>query len=389
MLKYNSVENVLLNDESTLSSNYNGQSGIINLGVWGNELMDVNIPKILAHEIGHTRKLYNTRDSEQDANGNWVNKREDSPYYHNNYDYINPKYTELLSPTVKVENNHDSELSEHYSDLLALRMALRDTGINRGWRLYTNRDVKRFANTYEGSQDRYLQYHPDFKQVRKALNRVWKDGGKFEVNSNNTTYVPFVLDNKMLQVDDNLGLQFYDVNDLVGISKKKSQSKTHLATINSPELTIIMPEFSSNEELTTTPTESIQEAPINGNHVFKHQGMNLGHMDALLQEAAKYGIFFRVTSGVRTGAKTKQGKTSYHALGQAIDITPIQGETYADLKYKIKNSPGFVKWMQDHGYGIFDETTPEVMKRTGASGAHWHIGKDRIAIQGLQQIING
>ena len=65
----------------------------------------------------------------------------------------------------------------------------------------------------------------------------------------------------------------------------------------------------------------------------------------------------------------------------------IQGETYADLKYKIKNSPGFVKWMQDRGYGIFDETTPEVMKRTGASGAHWHIGKDRVAIRGLQQIM--
>lgn len=222
----------------------------------------------------------------------------------------------------------------------------------------------------------------------EELNRILKDGGKFEVNSNNTAYIPFVLDNKMLQVDDNLGLQFHDVNDLIGIPKKKSKSKTHLTTNNSPELTVIMPEFSSNEELTTTPTESMQEAPINGNHVFKHQGMNLGHMDALLQEAAKYGIFFRVTSGVRTGAKTKQGKTSYHALGQAIDITPIQGETYADLKYKIKNSPGFVKWMQDRGYGIFDETTPEVMKRTGASGAHWHIGKDRVAIQGLQQIIN-
>jgi hypothetical protein len=44
--------------------------------------------------------------------------------------------------------------------------------------------------------------------------------------------------------------------------------------------------------------------------------------------------------------------------------------------------------MQYNGYGIFDETLPEVMKRTGASGAHWHIGKDRVAKQGLLKIIS-
>lgn len=124
-----------------------------------------------------------------------------------------------------------------------------------------------------------------------------------------------------------------------------------------------------------------------GKHVFKHKNMDVGNMKALLDEAAKYGISFRVTSGVRPGAKTKQGKTSHHAHGNAIDITPVKGETYADLANKIRNAPGFVKWMQDHGYGIYDETTPKVMARTGASGAHWHIGPDKVAIAGLKQIL--
>lgn len=142
----------------------------------------------------------------------------------------------------------------------------------------------------------------------------------------------------------------------------------------------------STTTTSTNPTTSTTTKP-SGQHVFKHKGMKVGKMQALLDEAAKYGIYFRVTSGLRPGAKTKKGNTSHHSLGNAIDVTPIEGQTYADLTQQIKNSPEFVKWMQDHGYGIYDETTPEVMAKTGATGAHWHIGPDKVAIAGLQKII--
>ena len=145
---------------------------------------------------------------------------------------------------------------------------------------------------------------------------------------------------------DNFGLPFYDLDHLINIPKMKSKSKTYIPVTNSPKLAVVIPNFSSDEESTTTSIESdhsSDQKSVEGNHIFKYQGMDLGHMNDLLQEAAKYGIFFRVTSGVRPGAKTKQGRTSYHALGQAIDITPIQGETYADLKHKIKSNPEFVK----------------------------------------------
>jgi len=32
--------------------------------------------------------------------------------------------------------------------------------------------------------------------------------------------------------------------------------------------------------------------------------------------------------------------------------------------------------MLANGYGLLDETDPKVMKQTGATGAHFHIGKD-------------
>jgi hypothetical protein len=44
--------------------------------------------------------------------------------------------------------------------------------------------------------------------------------------------------------------------------------------------------------------------------------------------------------------------------------------------------------MQDRGYGIYEEITSDVMARTGATGKHWHIGRDKVAIRGLQNMIS-
>ena len=140
-----------------------------------------------------------------------------------------------------------------------------------------------------------------------------------------------------------------------------------------------------NQNNSQTPATSSKVA---GNHVFKHQNMNVGNMQALLDEAAKYGISFRVTSGVRPGSRTKSGNVSWHASGNAIDVTPIAGQTYDDLRQAIRNNPAFVKWMQDRGYGIYEEITSDVMARTGATGKHWHIGRDKVAIRGLQNMIS-
>lgn len=137
----------------------------------------------------------------------------------------------------------------------------------------------------------------------------------------------------------------------------------------------------------TTPETTVKTETDSGKHVFKRDNINVGNMQTLLDEASKYGIYFRITSGLRPGARTKQGNTSHHASGNAIDVTPIEGQTYADLTTKIKNSPEFVKWMREHGYGIYDETTAEVMAKTGASGAHWHIGPDRVAVAGLEKLL--
>lgn len=129
-------------------------------------------------------------------------------------------------------------------------------------------------------------------------------------------------------------------------------------------------------------------ASAGGAHVFKTPNINVGNLDAFLQEAAKYGIYMRVTRGLEENAKTSGGKTSFHALGDAIDITPLPGQTFEDLKQSFYNNPGLIQWMRDRGFGILEETSEDIMRKTGASGKHWHIGKDEIAIEGLNKLFN-
>lgn len=143
----------------------------------------------------------------------------------------------------------------------------------------------------------------------------------------------------------------------------------------------------ANKSLVSLVIPQTSKPEIAGKHVFKTEGINVGNMQALLDEAAKHNIYFRVTSGLRENATTNNGNTSYHALGEAIDITPIEGQTWDELRQQIRNSPEFVKWMQSKGYGILDETTKDMLARTGGSGAHWHIGKDKSALEGLKQFL--
>lgn len=129
-----------------------------------------------------------------------------------------------------------------------------------------------------------------------------------------------------------------------------------------------------------------------GKHVFKDPSIQVGEMQGLLDAFADAGISLRITSGTRPGARTKQGKQSWHALGRALDVTPVAGQTqkdFEDLAEAIRNSPDLVAYMKEHGYGIYDETTPEALSHTGGTGAHWHLGPDDNAIKGLETILKG
>lgn len=98
------------------------------------------------------------------------------------------------------------------------------------------------------------------------------------------------------------------------------------------------------------------------------------------------GVDFTITSSYRPNAVTKSGHKSNHSIEEgAYDIKPANGKSFEDLKEQIYSNPTIVQWMNDHGWGIIEETTPEVMAKTGATGKHWHFGPDGIGVQNFKK----
>lgn len=78
----------------------------------------------------------------------------------------------------------------------------------------------------------------------------------------------------------------------------------------------------------------------------------------------------RITSGYRPGARTKSGKVSRHARGQAVDIA------HNPNIHKFLYSSQGDALLRKHRLGFLDETIKINMVKTGGTGPHYHIGKD-------------
>ena len=123
-----------------------------------------------------------------------------------------------------------------------------------------------------------------------------------------------------------------------------------------------------------------------GQVIYKTQNMDVGNMAELINLMVEEGISFRVTSGKRPGAKAKNGKPSHHGTGNAIDITPIPGQTWDDLIYQMRRSKRFLDYMRSHKLGILDERSKEMLAQTGGTGAHFHIGPDGAAVANFEKL---
>lgn len=96
----------------------------------------------------------------------------------------------------------------------------------------------------------------------------------------------------------------------------------------------------------------------------------------------KAGLDIKVTSGYRpAGTVGTAGQRSWHHRHGAVDIVPQGNTTFEDIENVLHNNPAIRQYMLSHNFGLIDESgrTPEsklTMKKTGATGAHFHIGKD-------------
>lgn len=106
---------------------------------------------------------------------------------------------------------------------------------------------------------------------------------------------------------------------------------------------------------------------------FAGEEKDVGKMNEFINKAESLGIGFKITSGYRKEAVTSSGNRSRHADGLAIDIVPLDGESFDDLINKFKNSPELKQYMVDNNIGFLTEITKEEQEKYGATGANIHI----------------
>ena len=136
--------------------------------------------------------------------------------------------------------------------------------------------------------------------------------------------------------------------------------------------------------------------PLTNNQV--SQNSNLANMS--FEDLIKtYNLPIQISSGYRgkngfRGGKTKSGKQSNHnkldehGHPMAYDIQPLvngkvdkSDSAFANLRNILANNQDVKEWFRMRDWGILDETTSQMMAKTGATGKHFHIGPDRAAVR--------
>ena len=142
----------------------------------------------------------------------------------------------------------------------------------------------------------------------------------------------------------------------------------------------------SSEETSQEPNIQKEEKPVLEKTVKSPDfDPKLGLMGEFVKIATEEGIPFRVTSGYRPNSITSNGSRSWHSKGLALDIIPKEGVSWEVFKNSFNKAPKTLKWIRDNKMGILDETTPEMLARTGGAGAHWQIGRDKIAVDSFSK----
>ena len=124
--------------------------------------------------------------------------------------------------------------------------------------------------------------------------------------------------------------------------------------------------------------------PLTNNQV--SQNNNLANMS--FEDLIKtYNLPIYISSGYRgkngfRGGKTKSGKQSNHnKLDEHGHPMAYDVSAFANLRNILANNQDVKEWFRMRNWGILDETTPQMMAKTGATGKHFHIGPDRAAVR--------
>lgn len=157
------------------------------------------------------------------------------------------------------------------------------------------------------------------------------------------------------------------------VTKEKKSDWADLITVTSSRPGTIVRENVVNPDVTPFLNMTLQM----GNGETKSLEVDLRK---LADTFASKGVPVKITSLRREGAITSNGSRSHHADGNAMDVVPLSGD-FAQLLELLRNDEEIRNQMSKLGVGYINETTKEMLAQTGGTGAHVHIGKDRLALK--------
>ena len=295
----------------------------------------------------------------------------------------NPEKNHLSTGYTDEQNNyHYLKSSQHESYPLSRDFERKDPNTIRAMSVY-------------GNADNYVSKFPTYSPVTSGTPKSLTNFDPY--NTENLIYKPMVLKRQYggdliyreltkstpEYKQEELDYRDFDLNEdrfpieSVVLYNPKEITETQVQEEPASQVTYTAP------TQTSAPVQSIkQPSPIipKGVVEYKSEGLDVGNMKELIELMKDEGISFRITSGNRPGARTKKGTPSHHGTGNALDITPIKGQTWDDLIGQMKKSKRFITYMREHKLGILDERSKEMLAKTGGTGAHFHIGPDINAV---------
>lgn len=174
-------------------------------------------------------------------------------------------------------------------------------------------------------------------------------------------------------------------SDIISIRRVLNQSKNDpfLANqdVQKPIAPAPIPIIEKPQQMTYQPT--IQVPPFDSSSLIKIDIEDLLRQEGITSingKAIKFGNKALRSANASYGVKNSNHKKKDPHTGNAMarDISIVGGTTqdYADFRSKLLSNPKVVQWFDTKGWGIINEITPAVLRRTRGTGPHFHFGPD-------------
>lgn len=224
----------------------------------------------------------------------------------------------------------------------------------------------------------FVSYKPQFRQPKQSSESIFEFLNNF---INNTEYEDNIEDYLNPYVDDNLE---YDDDIIAPSETTLNNTIIDIQPTVQPTVSTYKPQqVSSYKPASYTAKKNNTSSKYNSNELAKIDIEDLLKEEGITQinnKKIKFGNRAPRSKNAKYGAKNSWHKQADPITGYAMarDISIVGGsnQDYADFRKALLSNDKIKAWFETKGWGIINEITPTILRRTGGTGRHFHFGPD-------------